>query len=432
LLGSCYLALFAGRTEGEKLSPENRIVIIGAGQAGGRAAAALRSSGFAGTIQLVGAESYPPYERPPLSKEILANISGIEKTYLRPPSFYNDIGVELLTSRTVKSIDRGAQCVTLDSEDQLPYDQLLLTMGARARRLPLSAAVPHRTHYLRDIEDARRLRARLATGVRLLVIGAGFVGLEVAATARKLGCKVTVVEAQSHPLARVLPPDIASVFTAYHASNDVQILTNTTIKSLDCDQEKLIATTADGRSVEADEVVIGIGVIPNDELAQQSGLAVNDGVLTDEFSQTSDPRIFAAGDVTRHFNPLLGRSIRLEAWDNAQNQAPSAARNMVGQKEAYAVVPWFWTHQYDLNFQLAGLPENWNNLVWRGEPGEKGSIAFALDSESAVVGGASISNVRDMRFVKKLIATSAQIGPRELANTQIPLASFLNRKSVDA
>lgn len=399
-----------------------RIVIVGAGQAGGCAAAALRANGFAGAITLVGAEPFPPYERPPLSKEVLAGGFDVRKTYLRPLSAYAELSVDLLLSRTATAIDRQTRRVDLDDGGSLTYDRLLLTTGARARLLP-AAATTSRTHYVRDLADAERLEARLGPGLRLLIVGAGFVGLEVAATARQRGCNVVVIEAEAYPLARVLPPVLSDVFSVLHAAHGVDMRLGTSLVSVTETERELLAHLSTGATVAADEIIVGVGSIPNTALAEDAGLIVADGILTDEFCRTSDPDIFAAGDATRHFNPLLGRHIRLESWQNAQNQASHAARSMLGAVEPYRDVPWFWTHQYDLNFQLAGLPLAWDALVWRGNPGARGSIAFALDNEIPVA-GASIGNARDMRHVKRLIASALPIDPHRLADLNQKLADL--------
>jgi NADPH-dependent 2,4-dienoyl-CoA reductase/sulfur reductase-like enzyme len=399
------------------------VVIVGAGQAGGCAAAALRSAGFDGRVTLVGAEDHPPYERPPLSKELLAGDAAVEKTYLRPRAAYDALGVTLMLSRTASSIELGLRQVLLDDGVRLPYDRLLLATGARARVLPGLETVAARVHYLRDIADALRLKERLRPGARLLVVGAGFVGLETAATAAKAGCLVTVIESQRHPLARVLPQEIGILFGDLHAKNGVTVRTGTNLAGVAARGGVLHATTSAGDVIEADEIVVGIGAVPNVSLAQDAGLAVEDGIVTDEFGRTSDPNIFAAGDATCHFNPILGRHIRLEAWQNAQNQAIHAAHNMIGDVKRYAEVPWFWTHQYDLNFQLSGAPRRWDAVVWRGAQGVNGSIAFAVEA-GAVVAGACFNNPREMRFVKRIVASGATIDAERLADPAVKLADI--------
>ncbi|MDE1969774.1 MAG: FAD-dependent oxidoreductase [Alphaproteobacteria bacterium] len=396
------------------------IVIVGAGHAGGVAAATLRQTGFAGAITLIGSEPYPPHERPPLSKELLAGAIPVEKTYLRPLAFYADNRIVFRPGEIAVAIDRTAQRVTLKNGDALSYDTLLLTMGARARRLSLPGADHPRVLYLRDIADSLALREHLKPGVRAAVIGAGFIGLEAAAAARKRGAAVTVLEVQREPLQRVCPPEIGCFMADLHRRNGVELRTGVRITAIAGADDALALYTADGGTVAADIVLAGIGAQPNVELAQAAGLAVDNGILTDEFGRTSDPHIFAAGDVTRHFNPLLGRKIRLEAWQNAQNQAIAVAKVMAGGNQPYAEVPWFWTDQYDVNLQIAGAPERWGELVWRGGVDNKAFTLFAMEG-GIPVAAITMNNGRDMRAARELIARRRAIDPARLADTQVKL-----------
>jgi 3-phenylpropionate/trans-cinnamate dioxygenase ferredoxin reductase subunit len=396
------------------------ILIVGAGHAGGVAAAALRQAGFTGAITLIGSEPHPPHERPPLSKELLAGAIPIEKTYLQPLAFYADNGIAFRPAETAVAIDRQARRVELKSGDSLSYDMLLLTTGARARRLTLPGADHPRVVYLRDIADSLALRQLLATGPRVVVIGAGFIGLEAAAVARKRGSAVTIIEIQPEPLQRVCPPAIGRFMADLHRRNGVELRTGTALTAIEPDGDALALRTADGNAIAADVVLAGIGAQPNTELARTAGLAVDDGIVTDEFGRTSDPQIFAAGDVTRHFNPLLGRRLRLEAWANAQNQAIAVAKVMAGGAAPYAEVPWFWTDQYDVNLQIAGAPERWDALVWRGGIGDKAFTVFGLDGGRPIA-AITMNNGRDMRFARELIARRRIIDPTRLADTKVKL-----------
>ncbi|MGH7008395.1 MAG: NAD(P)/FAD-dependent oxidoreductase, partial [Stellaceae bacterium] len=372
------------------------IVIVGAGHAGGVAAATLRQAGFPGSITLIGSEPHPPYERPPLSKELLAGAIPVGKTYLRPLTFYAENGIAFRPDETAVAIDRTAQRVELANGNALAYDTLLLTMGARARRLPLPGADDPRVLYLRDIADSLALREHLNPGVRVAVIGAGFIGLEAAAAARKRGANVTVLEVQREPLQRVCPPEIGHFMADVHRRNGVDLRTAVSITAIVETDGALALRTADGDTIAVDVVLAGIGAQPNVELAQAAGLAVDNGVVTDEFGRTSDPHIFAAGDVTRHFNPLLGRKIRLEAWQNAQNQAIAVAKIMAGGDQPYAEVPWFWSDQYDVNLQIAGAPEHWGQLIWRGGPNDKAFTVFTA-RDGVPIAAITMNNGRDMR-----------------------------------
>ncbi|MGA3306320.1 MAG: FAD-dependent oxidoreductase, partial [Stellaceae bacterium] len=308
-------------------APDSRhILILGAGHAGGVAAATLRRAGFAGRITLIGSDTHPPYERPPLSKEVLAGAAPVEKTYLCPLAFYAESGISLRLGETAVMIDRKAQRVTLASVETVPYDALLLTLGARARRLPVPGGDHKRVFYLRDIADSLALRERLEPGKRLAVIGAGFIGLEAAAVARKRGVAVTVLEVQREPIKRVAAPEIGRFLADLHRGNGVDLRTGVGTVAIEEAGGELRLALSTGESLAADSALIGIGAQPNIELAHASGLAVEDGVLVDEFGRTNDANIYAAGDVTRHWNPLLKRKIRLESWQNAQNQAIAVAK----------------------------------------------------------------------------------------------------------
>jgi len=377
-------------------------------------------AGFPGRITLVGAEAHPPHERPPLSKELLAGAVPPEKTYLRPTDWYASCDIELRLNTRVLGIDRPSQRLTLSDGDSLAYDGLLLTTGARARTMPGVNRADSRIFYLRTIEDALALRERLKPDARLCVIGAGFIGLEVAATARKAGCRVTVLELANHPLARVAPPEIGAYVAALHCRHGVDLQLGCSVRSLDTGQACCAIGTPDGRTIAADIVVVGIGATPNTELATDAGLAVKDGIVVDEFGKTSDPCIFAAGDVTRHFNPLLGRPIRLEAWQNAQNQAIAVAQVMAGGSEAYTEMPWVWTDQYDMNMQIAGAPTQWDSLVYRGDPSCGSFLVFQLLQDS-LVGSIGVNAGRDMRFARMLVASGNAVDRDALADVKLKL-----------
>lgn len=396
------------------------IVIVGAGHAGGVAAATLRQAGFSGAVTLIGSEPYPPHERPPLSKEFLAGAIPVEKTYLRPAAFYADNRIDFRPGETVAAIDREAQRIALANGGALPYDALLLTTGARARRLSLPGANHPRVLYLRDIADSLALREHLKPGVRIVVIGAGFIGLEAAAAARKRGATVTVLEVQREPLQRVCPPEIGHFMAELHRRNGVDLRTAISVMAIVEADGALALRNADGSTLAADIVLAGIGAQPNVELAQAAGLAVDNGVVTDEFGRTSDPHIFAAGDVTRHFNPLLGRKIRLEAWQNAQNQAIAVAKIMAGGDQPYAEVPWFWSDQYDINLQIAGAPEHWGQLIWRGGPNDKAFTVFAA-SDGIPIAAITMNNGRDMRAARELITRRRPVDPARLADVAVKL-----------
>jgi 3-phenylpropionate/trans-cinnamate dioxygenase ferredoxin reductase component len=402
---------------------DHHLVILGAGHAGGRAAEALRAAGFAGKVTLVGSETHPPYERPPLSKELLAGTCELERTYLKPAEFYETEGIALRLGVRAQAIERAAQSLRLADGAALPYDSLLLTLGARARRLAMPGGADPHLYYLRDIDDCLKLRGVLGAGKRLVVIGAGFIGLEAAAVARGQGSAVTVLEAAATPLARVAPPALGEYFAALHRRRGVDLRTGAAVTDIAAHGAEAVVTLASGETLSADVVLVGIGAVPNSELAAEADLVVDDGIVVDAQGRTSDPRIFAAGDVTRHFNPLLGRRIRLESWQNAQNQAIAVARVMAGGAAPYAELPWFWSDQYDVNLQTAGAPERWNEIVWRGRAEDGRFTLFYLD-RGVPVGGATVNNARDMRFVKLLAIQGKAVDPARLADPAAKLADL--------
>jgi NADPH-dependent 2,4-dienoyl-CoA reductase/sulfur reductase-like enzyme len=399
------------------------IVIIGAGQAGGRAAEALRSAGHAGPITILGNEGHPPYERPPLSKDLLGGAIEVDKTYIRPHAWYQSADIALRMNSSVVHIDRLAQRVQLEDASTIAYDSILIATGARPRRLAIPGADGPRVFYLRDIDDSLALRQQLRPGARVAVIGAGFIGLEIAAIARKQGAEVIVLELAPQVLARVAAPEIGEYLLTLHRNNGVEIRTGVAVTSIEDTGSELRIHTADGEMVPADLATIGIGSVPNSELAGAAGLVVRDGIVVDEFGRTSDPAISAAGDVTQHFNPLLKRHLRLESWQNAHNQAIAVAGAMAGAAKPYAEIPWFWTDQYHVNLQMAGAPLKWDQLVWRGMPTDPNFTLFQLD-EGIPVAVATVNNGRDMRFAMQLIALGRAVAPAVLADKSVKLADL--------
>ena len=405
------------------MSKHQRIVIVGAGQAGGVAAVALRNEGFAGAITLIGKEVWPPYERPPLSKDLLRGDMAVERAFLRPAEAYAQQSIDLLLTTTAEEIDRGRQRLTLSDGTSIAYDALLLATGMRPRPLEVPQLGGPKTHYLRDLDDCFDLRRQFAPNRRVVVIGAGLIGLEVAATARKAGCDVVILGQKRHPMPRVVPADVGRILTVLHCRHGVEFRGETVIESIEGRDEGSVILAQDGQEIFADTVVVGIGGLPNTQLAESAGLAVANGIITDEFGRTSDPAIFAAGDVARRYSPRLGRHVCPESWQNAQNQAMAVARTLVGHPEPYDEVPWFWTDQYDLNLQGAGGTEGYDRLVWRGEPGIAGSCLFYL-SNGCVIGGACFNNGRDMRHVKQLVARGLAPKAERLADTNVRLADL--------
>ena len=403
------------------------MVIVGAGETGARAAFALREHGFAGPVTLVGDEAHLPYERPPLSKHDMAAQAPSMKVIAEAARF-RAMAISHLASTAVTAIDRPERRLRLANGSTLPYGKLLLATGAVPRRLAMPGLGP-RCVYLRTFDDALAIRAHLRPGFRLAVIGGGFIGLELAATARLHGAAVTVIEAQPRLLMRGVPAEIAAVLAARHAAEGVDILCGTTITAIDNDAAQVRITLNDNRSVEADLAVIGIGAVPVTALAEAAGLAVENGIAVDNRMRTADPDIFAAGDCCSF--PLAiygGRRVRLEAWRNAQEQGALAARNMLGAGEFHAFVPWFWSDQYDLGLQIAGLSDEGATTV-RRDLAPDAFILFHLtaDNRLAAAGGIGPGTTvaRDIRLAEMLIGKRAHPDPRSLASPAVKLKSLL-------
>ncbi len=348
--------------------PTNRVVIIGAGHAGGTAAAELRRSGFTGPITLIGDEPLPPYERPPLSKAWLKGETDADKLALKPHGFYSGADIDLRLSTSATAIDRASKTVTLTTGEVLPYDILILATGARARRIPLPGLDLANVLELRNAADADRLKAVLVPGARLAVVGGGYIGLEAAASARALGADVVVIEREPRVLARVACEILSNFFQDFHRDQGVIIEVNAQVAALEgADGRVSGVRLGDGRLIACDAALVGVGAVPNQELASEAGLACNNGIVVDQAARTSDPSIFAIGDCTQRPLPLYDRMMRLESVPNALEQARQAAASICGKPLPAPEVPWFWSDQYDLRLQIAGIPFDATRIVVRGD-----------------------------------------------------------------
>jgi 3-phenylpropionate/trans-cinnamate dioxygenase ferredoxin reductase subunit len=396
-----------------------RIVIVGAGQAGGWAAKTLRTEGFTGQIVLVGDEAHPPHERPPLSKAVMAGAAEGASTHLFKPDELAALDLDFRAGERVTAIDRAAKRVTLASGTAVDYGKLILCTGGAARRLPVPGGDGPRVHYLRTIDDSLAIRARLAAGAHLLVIGGGWIGLEVAATARKRGVAVTLIEALPRLCERSVPPEISAHLLALHQANGVDVRLGEGVKAID-EGDAVSIVLGSGARVSGDAVVVGIGLVPNVALAQAAGLAVENGIVVDEQGRTSDPDVFAAGDVANLPLACLGRRLRLESWANAQNQAIVAAKAALGQDARYDELPWFWSDQYDMNLQILGLPAQWPAPVTRRAPAGGGFSHFYLDGER-IVSIVAVNAPRDLRAARKLLETRKPVRAEDLANPAVAL-----------
>lgn len=358
-----------------------RVVIVGAGHAGGSAAAFLRQYGHDGPITLIGDEPFLPYQRPPLSKAWLKGEAGEDELQLRPPSFYEEADVQVTRGVRAIGIDRQARQVDLQDGVSAPYDSLVLAMGARARALPVKGAHLDGALYLRTAEDAEALKRRLGPGKRLVVVGGGYVGLEVAASARALGAEVTVVEREARLLARVAGEALSGFFHAYHGARGVRFVLGGSVTAIEGHGHVTAAVLDHGETLPCDIVLIGVGAVPNQELAQAAGLECQDGVVVDDQARTSDPAIFAIGDLTRRPLPLYGRSVRLESVPSALEQAKQAAAAITGHRPPVPETPWFWSDQYDLKLQIAGLPFDVDNHILRGDPASARFAVFHMKGD---------------------------------------------------
>jgi 3-phenylpropionate/trans-cinnamate dioxygenase ferredoxin reductase subunit len=398
------------------------IVIIGAGECGGRAALQLRERGYDGAVTLIGDERHAPYERPPLSKDGI--LSGSDPKFIAAAAEYADRGIDLRTEVTATRIDRAKKLVSISDGSALPYTRLLLATGARPRLLP-GHPVSARVFTLRSHSDALAIKPHLASGKRVAIIGGGFIGLELAAAARGLGASVTLVEGLPRLLSRGVPPEIAEVVTARHLAAGVNILCGVRIHALEQLETAIRVRLADGQVVEADSVVVGIGSLPNAELAADAGLAIENGIAVDEFLRTSDPEIFAAGDCCSFpVDVYGGRRIRLESWRSAQEQAMVAAANLTDANEPLRTVPWFWSDQYELTLQVAGLGEGAARAIRRDMGGDS-FIIFQLDERDRLLAASGIGSgnavARDIRLAEMLIARGAVIDAAALAAPDVKL-----------
>jgi 3-phenylpropionate/trans-cinnamate dioxygenase ferredoxin reductase subunit len=405
------------------------MLIVGAGECGARAALTLRERSYDGPVTLVGEEPHLPYERPPLSKDAMVSEAEPAPKFVGGPEHYAGRGIACVTSARAAAIDRMARRVTLSDGRSLPYDKLLLATGAAPRKLPLPGADSARCAYLRNHDDALRIRAALKPGSHVAILGGGFIGLEIAASARKRGAGVTVIEALPRILTRGVPEAIAAIVDARHRREGVTLACGKAVLALRETASGIEIALADGSTVAADLLVIGIGAVPVTDLAQKAGLAIENGIAVDVQLRTSDPDIYAAGDCCSF--PLAvygGRRVRLESWRNAQDQGQLAARNMLGAAESASAVPWFWSDQYDLTLQIAGLPDEGTQTV-RRDLSADAFILFHLAGDGRLVAASGIAQgnavAKDIRLAEMLIAKGAKPDPTALAQPDVKLKSLL-------
>jgi 3-phenylpropionate/trans-cinnamate dioxygenase ferredoxin reductase component len=405
------------------MSGNSAYVIAGAGLAGAKAAETLRTEGFDGPVVLVGDETERPYERPTLSKEYLQGKAERETIFVHPQAWYADNAVELRLGSPVTGIDRAAHEVTLADGSRVGYAKLLLATGSAPRRLTVPGADADGVLYLRRVGDSDQIRTAFQTASRVAVIGAGWIGLEATAAARAAGAEVTVLEAAELPLLRVLGREVAQVFADLHRQHGVDLRFGVQVEEISVTGGRASGVRlADGSQVDADVVIVGVGITPNSQLAEAAGLETGNGITVDAGLKSSDPDIFAAGDVASAFHPLLGRHIRVEHWANALNQPQAAARAMLGQDVAYDRVPYFYTDQYDLGMEYAGYvePGGYDQVVFRGEVDKREFVAFWL-SGGRVLAGMNV-NVWDVNdAIQDLVRGGQTVDLARLADPDVPL-----------
>ena len=399
---------------------DTKVVILGAGHAGGSAAAFLRQYGFEGPITLVGEEPIPPYQRPPLSKAWLKGEAGEEELKLKDDDWYAETNCRLLLGVTGQSIDREARTVALSNGETLPYDVLVIATGSRARKLPIPGADLAGVLELRTAADAEALKGALGPGKRLAVVGGGYVGLEAAASARALGAEAVIIEKEARCLARVACEPLSTFFQDYHGKHGVEFELAAGVEAFEGDGHITGVRLSDGRTIACDAALVGIGAIPNDEIAREAGLATDNGIVVDLEARTADPAIFAIGDVTHRPLPLYDRAFRLESVPNALEQAKQVANAIAGRPQAAPEVPWFWSDQYDLKLQIAGLPFDVDDILIRGDPAAAKFAIFHLKGD-LVQAVEAVNAPPEFMMGKQLIAKRTPISRERLADPSISM-----------
>jgi 3-phenylpropionate/trans-cinnamate dioxygenase ferredoxin reductase subunit len=398
-------------------------VIVGASLAGGTAAATLRQEGFDGHMVLVGAESQPPYERPPLSKQYLRGQVPFEKTLVRPVDFYEQHGIETLYGVRATRVEPADRTVQLDTGRRLRYDKLLISTGVRNRRTPIPGLDLPGVFDLRSVADADALRARIRAGKKAVVIGMGFIGCEVAASLRQMGVDVVSIESAPTPLHRVLGDDIGAVIAALHRDHGVVTIFDDRAQSFEGDRQVECVTTTRGRRIDCDFAVIGVGVEPVVDFIAGSGIDTDNGILVDEYCRSTVEGVYAAGDVANHLHPVFAKRMRVEHWQNAMQQGAAAARAMLGKGRPYDALHWFWSDQYDANLQYAGFHEDWDRLVVRGSLHDRQFVGFYLkrDRIEAVV---AMNRAKELRRAMPLIRAGTMVDAARLADEDVDLRTL--------
>ena len=397
------------------MAEKQSYVIVGAGIAGGTAAETLRKQGFDDEVHLVGAEPHRPYDRPPLSKEFLSGAKEEEKLFFKTEDFYAEQSIELHLGTEAKALDASSKTLILANGASLRYDKLLLATGSRVKTLPIPGSDLEGVHYLRTIDDSRAIAQAMNGASRAVIVGAGFIGSEVAAVCKTAGLEVIVLEIQPQPMAHILGEEMGAIYANLHTSRGIDLRLREGISEIRGNTRAEQVVTDQGNSIDCDFVVIGVGISPDTSIAESAGLGVDSGVLVNEFCQTSHPDIYAAGDVTNWYHPGLGHRLRVEHWDNALNQGAAAAKSMLAAPEPYSPTLYFWSDQYDLNIQYLGHATEWDKIAVRGDPAEEKFTAFYL-KDGSIHGALVVNNFRDIRPTRTLIGQKTPVDASSLSD----------------
>lgn len=403
---------------------QQKFVIVGASLAGGVAASTLREEGFDGEIVLIGTEQYPPYERPPLSKEYLRGEKPFEDQLLQPIEFYAEQAIQAHFGVRARLVNPHEKVVELENGDRLAYDKVLIATGARNRKLRIPGSDLEGIYDLRVVADADSIRAEGSSGRKAVLVGMGFIGSEVAASLRHADVEVTAIEPFKTPLFRVLGEQVGRVIEKFHHEHGVQMIFEESVAAFEGTTRVRRVMTSGGRSVDCDFVVVGVGVEPATEVVASAGVKIENGIVVDEYCKTNVEGVYAAGDVANHYHPVFGRWIRVEHWQNAINQGRAAARNMLDRHEPYDDVHWFWSDQYNYNLQYAGFHMGWDELVIRGSLEQRKFVAFYLQ-DSRVAAAVAINRGKDLRRSMPLIKARIELDPRKLQDENIDLRSLV-------
>lgn len=403
-----------------------RCILVGASHASAQMVASLRQHGWDGDIELVGDEPWLPYHRPPLSKTFLAGDKTIEDVLIRPAAAYEKAGVTTHLGMRVTALDPETMSVTLHDNTVMHASHIVLATGGQARRLPIPGADLDGVHVLRNAADVQAIKTRAIAGARVVIIGGGYIGLETAASLNKLGLIVTLLETEERVLARVTGPALSYFYQRIHAEEGVDILTGAMAVSIQGETEVTGVTLSDGREIVADLVIVGVGITPETTLATDAGLAVENGVLVNEFCQTSHQSIYAIGDCSRQYNALYKKRLRLESIQNATDQAKTAAASICGKPEPHVALPWFWSDQYDLKLQIAGLSQGFDDLVIRGNPDAGRSFAAFYFADSKLIACDAINRPLEFMVAKKLLAEGRSVDSAQLCDETVDLKTLLS------